>query len=160
MTATTTTCACGGPIYPGPWRAQGGYVPRQHCKPCGRVRRWARRYRKTRQKAEVIRTDWACNACGSIQGPLENVQCSLCGCNVTTAEPVGPVRLVVIRKVEHALPDPEGTVVWNTATGCSLVADDAQQDPWKRLRSNRDAARRHRIDLAAWPGWYGQLSQR
>ena len=166
MTATARSCRCGAPIYPAPSRPQGGGTGHRNCTECRRVRRWAHENAASCARQKRLRTqrretgDWNCTACGSLQGPLENVRCSLCGCNVTTGEPVAPHWLKVVRKVEHPLPDPLGEVVWNGASGVSLLADShPAPEAMRPLRLERDLARRHRIDVAVWPGWFGSLSQ-
>ena len=111
-------CACGHDL-PDP-------VNGRNCADCARLRYWAR-HQPALQRLEARRLlgretgDWICNACGAFQGPVDNVACSNCGCNVTTGEPgIGTRRPLHVPAQPEPLDD-GGAVVWNGAHGTSLV---------------------------------------
>ena len=111
-------CACGAEL-PDPLKCR-------HCADCAKLRYWARR-QPTLRRLEARRLlgretgDWICSACGAFQGPVDNVACTDCGCDVTTGEPG-----VGTRRPLHVPAEPEhlgdgAAVVWNGTHGTSLL---------------------------------------
>ena len=112
-------CACGNEL-PNPHRCT-------YCRECAQLRYWAR-HRPVLARLEARRRfgresgDWNCMACGSLQGPVDHVSCTVCGCDVTTGEPDAADTFAIPRDA-RPVTDPLGQVVWNGSSGAALTAE-------------------------------------
>ena len=128
----------------------------RHCARCARLRRWAREHslEKTRLFAERMEYarengDWLCAACGSYQGPAEDVCCTECGCNVTTGEP-GIATALASPRVADMSDDEHGFVVWNGSSPVSLAGGWSVDSHIAGLIALESDRRQYRIDRRMW----------
>lgn len=143
-------CRCGNEL-PDPRNCR-------HCADCARLRRWAKDHSLAKMKLfadrmEYVRAngDWLCTACGSYQGPAEEVACTACGCNVSTGEPgiaaaiAHERKMVVVQQDELAR-----QVVWNGSSPVSLVPDWSIDSHIAELIAAESDRRQYRIDRRMW----------
>ena len=128
----------------------------RHCARCARLRRWAREHslakiRLFAERMEYAREngDWLCAACGSYQGPAEDVSCTECGCNVTTGEP-GIATALASPRVADMSDDEHGFVVWNGTSPVSLAGGWSVDSHIAGLIATESDRRQYRIDRRMW----------